>query len=386
LNKLLGLFLIAGVIGFIPNTSLPFRQCLELCNEYVLMMFIGIFFIKNIWIKLFYIWSLILMITNPLPPHQCAYFTMQKIFLGTMYYQILIDRFKKDIIPFILDIICFLSLMQIILMTMQYFGVWFYIKPLNPTYYSVSGFLGNPNIAGSLIALSLPAFLKRKYLLPVFFWGLFMSKSMGAIVPVVIGLIIYGFYIYGKKGCIILGALIILFSCYVYKYETWKPVNQDGVNESIWGGNTRLLNYKTMVKDIIFRTPKRYLTGYGLGNFKKIYPVYQKYSDMHKNTYPWKCPELWKQAHNEYLQLAIETGVIGLFLITGYLIWLILKYFSGPYNYISMLIFIGLVVTIINSGFNFLFHTTVGFIGITYFAFLEILSKGGHNEEKIGVC
>ena len=80
--------------------------------------------------------------------------------------------------------------------------------------------------------------------------------------------------------------------------------------------------------------------------------------------------QAWKQAHNEYLQIWVEHGAIGLILVLGFIASLIRKAWRcrTPIMYIA---FLGFLVGILNSGVNFLMHTTMGALLIVYVAIME---------------
>lgn len=58
-------------------------------------------------------------------------------------------------------------------------------------------------------------------------------------------------------------------------------------------------------RDAIYLLPKTWLTGTGLGTFGEVFPRVQSFDSDSR----------WGYAHNEYLQLVVETGLIGLVLM-----------------------------------------------------------------------
>ena len=65
-------------------------------------------------------------------------------------------------------------------------------------------------------------------------------------------------------------------------------------------------------KDMLKMAPHRPILGWGLGTFGEVYPQYRNsYSTLHLD-----------EAHNDYLQLLIETGSVG-FIIMIWFLWLV---------------------------------------------------------------
>jgi len=79
------------------------------------------------------------------------------------------------------------------------------------------------------------------------------------------------------------------------------------------------------------------------------------------------------QYFNEFLQVWVEQGIIGFGIVAGFIMSLLFK-FKKARTWISKIAVMGLVVVMINSGVNFLMHTTVG---VLFFVYLGILEKEG---------
>jgi len=145
-----------------------------------------------------------------------------------------------------------------------------------------------------------------------------------------------------------------------------KPEEQDSlsVRTAVWR------NTLTMVKE-------RPIFGFGFGNFKVFYPKYS-----HRVVYDSKVSALehWEGTHNDYLQIAVETGIIGLILFGCVvfafvrLSWLQIRQDSrSDTRYVAIGCLVALVGTSINLFFSFPLHTAIAPLMIA--VFLGVLAR-----------
>ncbi|RPI26554.1 MAG: hypothetical protein EHM61_11440 [Acidobacteria bacterium] len=138
------------------------------------------------------------------------------------------------------------------------------------------------------------------------------------------------------------------------------PEQQDSlsVRTAVWR------NAFEMVKD-------RPVFGFGFGNFKVFYPQYS-----HAAVWDSKMSssEHWERPHNEYLQILVETGVIGLMLFGGVVFvflrisWSALRPgFRSETAQLSIACIAGLIGTAVNMSFSFPLRTAVAPLMIAVF-------------------
>ena len=77
-------------------------------------------------------------------------------------------------------------------------------------------------------------------------------------------------------------------------------------------------------------------------------------------------------AHNEYLQVLAEQGVIGLSIVIGFIASLFIK-FRKHITPVTVVAVFGILAGLLNSGVNFLMHTTAG---VLFLAYALVLEKG----------
>lgn len=156
-----------------------------------------------------------------------------------------------------------------------------------------------PNTLAGYLAMTIPLVLitndKKKWLigLPILF-ALFLTKSMGAILSLSLGLGLY-FYLksgFTKKKITLLG-LMAVFIIFIFISRQIQTKEHLLPTFSLF----RRLDYWQQTWEIIKLHP---FTGIGLGNFNL---------------------NISRYAHNSYLQLAAETGILGLVSF----LWLISK-------------------------------------------------------------
>ncbi|PYQ14547.1 MAG: hypothetical protein DMH00_01445 [Acidobacteria bacterium] len=148
--------------------------------------------------------------------------------------------------------------------------------------------------------------------------ALFMAGSRGGLFSLALTACLYAF-LQGYRGLArrssrwvrVVLPLVPLLCCVVaiglYIHFAGGASPQESRVEPSLG--TRLRAWKGVL-DMIAANP---LTGTGLGTFSLAYPFYKTYGET----------DIWAQAHNDYLQLFAETGLVGFSLFLGGLIFLL---------------------------------------------------------------
>jgi len=166
--------------------------------------------------------------------------------------------------------------------------------------------IGNPTYLGAFVACMIPIAIRERnwWCTGVYVLCVFMTKSDMAIGAMLASLLCIPFMVNRKMfiyGCIL--ALLLGANIYVHKDKVLPYVNDSGrvghweriVKASFKG--RKVINTKTG-----YKTRKKYnLFGYGAGSFKNLYP--KKMTN-----------ENFKRAHNEYLQMYWEFGIVFLVL------------------------------------------------------------------------
>jgi O-antigen ligase len=345
-----------GILGFIPYGEfypLPIEMCKMLLTEWGIWIFVGLFFVKNNWLKAWFIWALICLI---LQYNKYSYAFANTILRYVLLYQILTDKLDDRRAGHILDWICVIICVHIGLMYIQWQGYYLLFKSARTSGHNIFGFLGNSNNAGMLIAMGLPAFLRRKWcwFLPIIAGGLILSQHETSLLAVLIGIGIYA-VIKLPWHRIHLRWKIALFSV-LAGIGAWAFFrNRAGISHSVI---IRLRAWKRML--IVIRGSP--IQGLGLGQYRNVFPAIDK---LFFN----KGGECWLNAHNSPLQLTFEQGVLGLGLMAGFVCSNIERYLKRQTE-LGTIALVGVIIAIVGCFGHFTAQTSSIIIPIIMFAIL----------------
>lgn len=281
----------------------------------------------------------------------------------------------------------------------QYYGIDPYLNELN----SLTSTIGQENWISNYLAMIFPivfsCFLLEKikknkmiyyFLLSIIYTTLVVCQSRGIWISISLTLIFAIFIIFkfnllktfkeNKKWLILLILTFIIISTI---YSTDNPLNKSAItvteraistfDEQDPSINTRILIWKTtleMIKD-------RPLLGTGIGTFKLNYFDYQAefLKDNPEYTKYWTHA---REAHNEYLQMAAEIGIVGL----GIFLLIIIIFYNLTMHYLKkesndkrkIIVFgmlLGITCFLIHSFFCFPLHVPA--LGSTFFIIFSII-------------
>jgi len=281
---------------------------------------------------------------------------------------------------------------------MQYYGIDPYLNDLH----SLTSTIGQKNWISNYLAMIFPVlfsyFLLEKtqknkipyfFLLSILYTTLMICQSRGIWISISITVIFaiyiifkFKFYEIFKRNKKWLTLLLVTFLIITVIYSTDNPLNKSAItvpqrvlstfDEQDPSINTRLLIWKTtleMIKD-------KPILGSGIGTFKMNYLNYQA-EFLKSNPYYIKYSGKAGEAHNEYLQMWAEIGIIGL----GIFIGIILIFYSLIIDYLKkndgekdkMIVFglvLGITCFLIHCLFTFPLHVPA--LGVTFFALMGL--------------
>jgi len=291
-----------------------------------------------------------------------------------------------------------ISLLISIYTIIQYYGVDPYLSDLN----SLTSTIGQKNWISNYLAMIFPVvfsyFLLEQskknrilyfFLLSILYATLMICQSRGIWISISLTTIIAIYIILkfnllkvfkeNKRGLVL---ILITFLVITIIYSTDNPLNKSAItvpqraistfDEQDPSINTRLLMWKTTFEMI----KEKPLLGSGIGTFKMNYLIYQA-EFLKSNPYYIKYSGKAGEAHNEYLQMWAELGIIGL----GMFIGIILMFYSLIIDYLKKndsdkekIIVFGLVLGItcflIHCLFTFPLHVPA--LGVTFFTLLGL--------------
>ncbi len=149
------------------------------------------------------------------------------------------------------------------------------------------------------------------------FVSIFLSLSRGGIISTCLSLVAFGFLVRQKSSEKKSSVLIMVCLVFIFISLNWFGWDQMVDRFSLLSDADKVANqgraqFWKDSKNIIQDFP---LTGAGMGCFEHIYPPYKTLNDNMQ----------LKHAHNDYIQLLVEGGIIGFGIITLFILSLIAK-------------------------------------------------------------
>jgi len=206
--------------------------------------------------------------------------------------------------------------------------------------------------------------------------SVYFAKSVGAMLGIGAGLILFSL-LAGKKSRRIAIAAIIIFSIFTVAYQSTRNEAKKLITFNTFSGNVRKLQWLETWKML---SDGRLIFGAGLANYQKsIAPYHQegffynKYNDpnFHRKTVfnegyreqAWQPLEIYLYPHNIFLNFWSELGLAGMLLF----IWIFIKFY-----YLSIkILFKNLKLKIKNSELKNSQYTVIGFVGAITVIFIH---------------
>jgi len=370
--------LIFMVFGFSPFIY-PLRTSQEVACKLAVMAVVVCLCIRNKWLLAYLVYSILLVFIFPFPQ---SIIVLQTLFFYVLFMQLLADKLNKDRIKHLLDCLCLICVIQAGMMFLQYSGIWFivfdsttensasmlmykFFKPpfsveiynheyAKLTRWNLTGFTSNPNMASGFIAMCLPAFLRKRMwvFLPVVLTALLLVNSLLGTLTAIIILSVYLSRYIKKHKVLTIGLIILAVWAWLFWSGEWKSFYR----------YDRLPIWKFCAEKII---PKHPVMGYGLGNSWRLWKWIQK--DCVVN-------EAFTHPHNEFINVAIEQGLIGLGLIMGFITSSLYIFRKVVYKH-KVLVLLGVMAGLLNCMASFTVHVTIGVILAVYLSIMQYLNQ-----------
>lgn len=358
------------IINWLHDTRMPTRGEYLLLFQSLTMLYVALSH-KDKYLKAFFVWSVLSFYIFKFQ----GSFYLAMIFFGSSLFYIAREKINNNDLALkymggavLIVMVTMLSqVIGVLPLTIGNFTIGGPIGggPLSLVYSGVSGLIAQPNITGAFLAICLPVFfIYHRWALGLVIVFLVMTKCNGAIIAGSAGVM---FYCCFQPKAKIRDIVIIVLVCVVLSVGFCFIDKPD--YSSRWYV-AKLILIKTTGWNI--------LVGNGLGSFAASgFGPYEGAVVTPTNS-AWM-----KQAHNEYLQVYYELGLIGLGLILfwlGSLIGLFIKTFKKRTEF-SVMLFSCLVVLLTISAFSFNFHHPItGMFGIVL---LVMVSKNLKKEELV---
>jgi hypothetical protein len=336
--------------------------------------------LRNIWLTLFVGWTVFLFAFFKF---EVGLIYVTNIFFGCLLYYLVKVAFKKEHINFFINAVLWFTALNIAYIALQISGNDFIFRYIAPDLSNLgqitpnitpTGFMGQRAVCGSFLALCVPLLASRDSKIAILgalglFIPMYICRSSLAIWAGGVGLGFVLWYKIPKKVWFTIVAMVFLL-CVVYYLKVEKP------------GYDRFPQWKRTLHDCM-RHP---VIGWGLDSFRNVtsYKDFRYMAEMHnipigEAIYPFwgkNVISYWDNPHNLLLSLFFEFGVIGLFLLGGYLrqcgMWFI-KSLKEP-NVIGLFGFI-LVAMLVSQAQFIMFLARTAIIVIIGVALFEVSIK-----------
>lgn len=217
--------------------------------------------------------------------------------------------FTRREVKYVFETIAWCGLLTSVYVIAQRFGMdQFFKHTTSDKVGAYAGFIGNPTLTAPFVAMTIPfmLLLRRWWMLPIAALGIVFPDSQMAYGGLVAGLLFW-FGAKGKKRFVFsVVTATLLFLGLVFGYASSEKIRSIVVDHERFSAWTQIARD---IKDPISpEIENAYpLTGRGLGSFRFIFHI------QHPGTE--EAPNRFHQAHNEYLEFAYNTGLIGLALL-----------------------------------------------------------------------
>ena len=315
ITKLIRIFT-AGICfsSIIPILGMGIREA----QQFIWMLGITAIFaliMRNIWVTLFLGWTVFL---YSFFKFQSGLIYLTNIFYSCLFYYLIKLAFRKEHIDFYIKIVLWFVFANIILVALQIIGFDFIytIQNLQLGKYVLSesilptGFMGAIAFMGCLMSLAMPLLASRRSKWAIvgafgLFLPLYLSKAMLCFLGAIIGLLFVLFFRFKRAVWIGLIIVLLIGAIFYVKYEFFEIA--------------RFKMWKKVLQYCVIHP----ITGWGLDSFRNFTP-FKDFNFMNSFRTDGQNQEIitmniWDNPHNLYVSLFFEFGIVGLFLLGGYL-------------------------------------------------------------------
>lgn len=299
----------------------------------------------NVWIGLFLLASMISSIYPVSTPHSTV--AVRAVFVGCLFFYFVCQVPYKGV-GNLMDGIAILAIINSIMLIFQYIGIDPIFKPRFGGLPPEVGFLHNPNETAAFLAICLPAFFRHgwAWFIPLVVVGAFCTQTSGGMVAMCGAASVYLLLSDIPLSWKIMGGCITAALCVLYielKEGALVPESLQ-LRMKVWGISWD--KYK-----------KHPWIGYGIGHWKILFSrIIVKGS-------------VWRSAHNEYVQGAVELGVSFPVLVAGYIARLFIVYRKELILPVS-----AIAAIIISSCVHFTFHIAqTAMVALAWMGIFEII-------------
>ena len=350
LNRLkiyaIGLFIV--IVPLFHSKSLDLRTIQEIGFQYSSIAIISLFF-GNIWLTLFMLLNIFLISSINM---SCGQGQVMNIFIGCLLFLVSRNYFKKNDIKMIYRPIVILSVLSILFMSLQLFGIDPIFQRQDAGGMRVPGLFSDPvgifalkSSNATFLSISIPFLMALSsftlYLSPLFFIPIILCQSSFSMIAGIASFLFYLFYRNRKMFLIFLAIFSIAGSIYIFKdlkndsmtfksrFPVWHSCVRYALSNPIGYGPDSYRNF-TKHKDFLFMSDEKYRHGIAkkFEGDSMMFKYYLPDNDIEKekeldnllSTIDLSKMSLWDNPHNGYLTLLFQYGILGLLLLIGLMV------------------------------------------------------------------
>lgn len=229
------------------------------------------------------------------------------------------------------------------------------------SYQITAGFFANVNHFSSLLFVTIPLLVYYGVIrgnLKVAAFGLLaimlMLLAAGSRAGVIIGLgiMVASVVLLSSRSRIGIWALTAIFAgLSIYSMGAWTKFDAGS------GGSNALR--RTFIENTLEGVKDNWITGIGYGNFEKAYPIYEKPEQIFQY--------FVNHAHNEYVQLVFEGGVLAAVLIAAYLVCLNVQFWRVRTDGLRKVAYLSILFLLLHSLVDYPLRTFALLMPFAYF-------------------
>lgn len=300
-NNYLKIFIIGCMTFYIPGQQ--FYEPQETFFRYGAMVLFGLCFfipkrreINNLWLGLILIYACFNTVLFHFQPENRN--TLLNLFLGSVVVKEVAERIDLDLrwLGNLLAVFCAVNVLWIALQIHNFDPIFSSVNSQNMPQVDIVGFMALKSNLGTLAAFSFPFIwfvspISSLVCVPLLWYG----KNSAAVATVIFSLLFILWHRNRKAFWVALAVSLGLGALYVFKVDM--PSGEFEKRFPVWFAGIKIISASSP------------WFGAGLGGWAKT-----GFSTMQSNGEP----QTWTWAHNEFIQLGFELGLIGLVLFYAY--------------------------------------------------------------------
>jgi len=278
------------------------------------------FLLRNVWLTLFLIFCVF---SYTYYGFNIGKVYLSNIFYGCVLYYLTKLSFKRKNVDTFITAFMWIIAINCIYMVLQICNLDFIYeaKPWNESggfgliNWQTPGFLGHKAFMGVIMALAVPVFASRvtkhSYLIAgLLFVPIYLSKASTCFISAIIGLLFILWHRISRKLWIGIVAVLIIAGMAYLKLDM----------------KSQTVFYRAKAwRNILMDAKIHPITGWGLDSFRNITKnkkhLYIRYYTPENNFLKW-----WDNAHNIYVQMAFEFGLLPFLLLLGYFRSIVMRF------------------------------------------------------------